>query len=396
MSSSISNSRKIYLKIVLAIILGIGAVVVTYRLFLMANNANAESIIGRVVEARAALPRIMDEDKELMMVFGSSMVQAGFSPRVFDQLATADGKKIKSFNFGFGGLNPLFQDYLSRRIKDEFQSKQRKLKLAVIEFNPFQTTQTRWNGAKFIVDSYITMLASNQELFDIALDDPTRGIRLFNIKYLRNDISAETVTSFYGRMLFPGGRPERVEIPEDNREQVSEIGNQLTEAFKREYPNYVESNWSYDWQGGGTIPSERSAETLALFKQYYALLQDDSRMQNARLNRIFSADIEEMNFEPLLVESFINIVNNFKQIAEQVEIVMLPRNTKWINYSEEGVQRLQKVINEIESATGLKVVSHQEIEEITPEMFGDSTHLARYLGDVPYTQYLYQEYKSRL
>lgn len=396
MSSSTSSSRKMYLKILSAILLVATAAMGIINLIAYLNNATAENIMGRVVEARRALPKIINEEKDLVMVFGSSMVRAGFSPRHFDKEVNKTGKNIKSFNFGFGGLNPFFQDYLSRRIREAFQENDRRLKLAVIEFNPFQTTQTRWNRALPIVDSFLTMLARDQELWQITKKDPTRGIRLFNIKYIRNDISAEMITSYYGGAMFPEDRSYMQDEPEEIIKARREYGDKLSELFDKEYPDFKGENWHYGWQGGGTIPEERSAETLDIFPKYYATFRNDVAMSNYRKRRIQSADIEGLNFEPVLVDSFIRIVENFKQISDQVEIVMLPRNTKWINYSNEAEARLTQTIAEIERSTGLKIISHQEINEVTPDMFSDATHLARYSGDVAYTNYLVKQYGGGL
>ena len=191
------TSRKIYRKTLLAIGLCMLCALGIIQLILNAMGANSQGVLGRVTEARAALPAIVKEPKDLVMFFGSSMTRAGFSPRQFDRDAAAVGKSVKSYNYGFGGLNPYFQDFLSRRISEEFIASERKLKLTMIEFNPFQTTKTRWQRAQQVLDSFLTLLASDHELLEIGQDDLTRAIRLFNIKYLRNNISAEMITSFF-------------------------------------------------------------------------------------------------------------------------------------------------------------------------------------------------------
>ena len=110
------------------------------NLFFVAVDASADTIMGRVMESRRQLPIITEIEEPVVMVFGSSMVQAGFSPRQFDKEMAERDRQVKSFNFGFGGLNPFFQDFLSRRIQEEFAANDKRLALAVIEFNPFQTT----------------------------------------------------------------------------------------------------------------------------------------------------------------------------------------------------------------------------------------------------------------
>lgn len=396
MSSSTSNSRRIYLKICAALLGLFIAAQGSIHLFALAMGASAENFLGRVYESRRALPKIVAEEKELVMMYGSSMTQAGFSPRQFDREVNADGKNIKSFNFGIGGLNPFFQDYLSRRIAEQFIDNDRRLKLAIIEFNPFQTTQTRWNGALEIVDSFLTVMASDEELWQIAMEDPTRGALLFNIKYVRQHISAQMITSFYSREIFPGERPERVEEPKEMLDARQKWGEELTELFEKEYPDYKGENWHYGWQGGGTIPEERSERTLEVFREYYATFQHESMKENFKQNRIRSADIVELNFEPLLVDHFIQIVKNFQTFSDQVEVVMMPRGVKWIKYPPEAQARLNNAIRQIEQATGITIRNHQDLDVITPEMFSDVTHLARYSGDVTYTNYLVSQFKESL
>lgn len=390
------TSRKIYAKTIMTIGLCMAAAMLIIHLILLSMGAQSQGVPGRVNESRDALQQIVREPEDVVMFFGSSMTRAGFSPRKFDADLQKMGKQVTSFNFGFGGLNPYFQDFFSRRIVEEFEESDRRLKLAMIEFNPFQTTTTRWNRARPVLDAFLTLLASDKELFEIARQDITRGVRLFNIKYVRANISAEMITTFFGREIFP---PQRRQQFRDDEETVAErrrLGRLLNEQFDKDYPNYVDSEWSYEWRGAGTIPEERSAETLALFDEFYAVSQTDARMKNDRLSRIRSADIEELNFEPLLVEHFINIVKNFQRVSDNLEVIMLPKNSKWIKTSPEAEERLARVIAQIEAATGVTIKNHQSIPEITSDMYRDTTHLSRYRGDIAYTDFLVSQYSNIL
>ena len=391
-----SQIRKVNAKLLFVIFTGMALSLVILYGSMLLQDATEESIMGRVVQSREALPQVVSEPQDLVMMYGSSMVGAGFSPRQFDRLAAEQGKSVKSFNYGFGGLNPFFQDYLSRRIRDEFEGSDKRLKLAIIEFNPFQATKTRWRRAEFAIDSFLTMLATDEELFEIARQDITRGIRMFTIKYLRAGISAEMVTGYYGMGLFPPQRPQRFEEDEEIAKKRREIGPELSKRFEQDYPDYNGEQWHYGWQGGGTIPEERSEETLDLFYQYYELQNTEARMKNARARRIMTADIEGLNFEPLMIESFIRTVENFKAISDNVKVVMLPRNTKYIQYAPDAEQRLADAVAQIEQATGLKIDNHQSLDVIDPAMFSDASHLNRYQGAVAYTDFLVREYSPLL
>ena len=391
--SSDPAPRGPYFKVLLTIVLVMGTSMALVRGFTEMNDASAETILDRVMEARAALPRIMQEEKPLMMFFGSSMTHAGFGARQFEREMTERGIEIKSFNFGFGGLNPYFQDYFSRRIRDTFVENDRKLKLVLIEFTPLQNTTARWNGAQPSVDSFVTMLADGSDVWDIIKEDPTRGIRVAEIKYLRNDISAEMITYYFGGDLFRTPRPDAgVPADEEKDKILEEIGEKLNAKFEEEYPDYVPSNWSWDWQGAGTIPEERSQETLDMFVPYFEALRSDERLANDRLRRITCCDIEDLHFEETLIAAFIRTVKNFQEFSDHVEVVLLPRNHDWIQRPPEAQERIRVVLERIERETGVVVRSLEDRPEITPEMFSDTTHLARYGGDVPYTSMLVEIY----
>jgi hypothetical protein len=75
---------------------------------------------------------------------------------------------------------------------------------------------------------------------------------------------------------------------------------------------------------------------------------------------------------------------------------MLPRNTKWITNTPESKTRLADAIKQIEQATGITIRDHQDLDIINPTMFSDTTHLARYRSDVPYTNYLIEQYANDL
>lgn len=74
----------------------------------------------------------------------------------------------------------------------------------------------------------------------------------------------------------------------------------------------------------------------------------------------------------------------------------MPRNTKWITNTQEGKVRLADMIMQIEQAAGITVRDHQDLDIINSTMFSDTTHLARYRGDVPYTEYLVEQYANEL
>lgn len=390
--STSSSERSVYGRIVAAILVGMALCLGILRLITDANDATAQNIMGRVIEAQTAIPQIASEPDDLVLFYGSSMTQAGVSPRQFDGEMAALGYPVKSFNFGFGGLNPRYQALLARRIEEAFGAQDRRLKTAVIEFNPFQATQTRWAGAQPIDDSFVAILSSPGELFEILFKEPRRGIRLLTIKYLRNEISAEMITTFF--MGGFNGRGPSSEIPVDEtvRDRLQEIGPEFQTYLEKDYPEFTGQNWWYPWQGGGTLAEERSAELLDFAEELYVLQQADYLMDRDRLRRIHSADIVDLNFKASLITDFIDLVKTFQSFSDQVDVVLLPRNTRWIVNPPEASARLQEAMNRIQRETGVTIKNFQDIPTITPEMFSDTTHLNRYRGAVAFTKRLVQEY----
>ena len=394
MSLSTSSSRKIYIKIVLAIGLVMVASMIIVRTLVDITEVGGTAFLGRVLDAMAALPRITQEEKDLVVFFGSSMVENGISPRQFDKLQSDRNLHIKSFNFGFGGLNPLFQEYLSRRVKESFLENDKRLALALIEFNPFQATIKRRDQTGRLEDSIIALSANQRELLEITLRDPERGIRLYNIRYLRDNISAEMITSSYGwRLKAPTWRSSFVKNTQiESRRRV--LLEELRKRFAQDYPEYVDENWSYTWQGGGPIPEERSRDTLRIIQEYHEANTTPYRMDNDRLYRMSRSDIIDLNFDQEMVISFIRIVKNFQQFSDQVEVILLPKNSDWIQNPVAALDRMNKVLNEIQDETGVKIKDFQHVEGITPDMFFDTTHLARHSGTVVFTQILADEYRG--
>ncbi|MEL6301555.1 MAG: hypothetical protein AAFV47_08410 [Pseudomonadota bacterium] len=398
-SSDSPDQRRVFARIFLTVLIGMGLSLALVKGVLAMLGVGSSSLLERVTQARNALPQIVEEPQDLVIAFGSSMIDAGFSPREFDMAINQAGGNIKSFNFGFGGLNPMFQDYLARRIRDDFETSDRRLKLIVIEFNPFQTTKSRRNLQSALEESYISLLASPAELRDITLDDPESGIRMALIRYLRDGISAEMITTFLWGGPFQTPRDDTgVDFEPDQaaEERIGEIVKVLTPRLEEDYPDYDGTDWYYPWQGGGTIKSERSPETVELINEYYNLAASDYNLAVDRLDRIQSADIEELHFDPELVDAFIRIVENFQAISDHVEIVMLPKNTDWIKNPPEALARQAAVVREIETATGLVVRDYQTIEPVTNAMFSDTTHLNRYQGAVAFTAFLAEQYAELL
>jgi hypothetical protein len=390
------TQRQIFLRIFLTILIGMGAAMGMVRGFTMAMGADAQELLGRVLEGQEGLKRLLvEDDKDLVMVFGSSMTDAGFGPREFDQHIAEMGGSVSTWNFGFGGLNPMFQEFLARRFVDDFNAHDRRLKLLLIEFNPFQTTKTRRNRAVAIEEPYMSLLSSPAEIWDRTLEDPASGLRIAEIRWLRDGVSAEAITTYFLSEPFqePAGELDPgIEEDEAVAERIGEIGEAYFPMFEEEFGEFADCDWCYDWKGGNALRSERSDELNALVAEYYSLVQSDYHMASDRLSRIRTADIEELDFEEDLVVAFIGLVNALAEVSDNIEIIILPKNDDWIKNPPEALQRLHDVVARIERETGVKVRDFQKIDAVTNDMFSDTTHLNGLDGLDAFTRFLAEEY----
>ncbi|MGI9220798.1 MAG: hypothetical protein ACR2QS_07165 [Woeseiaceae bacterium] len=395
-SEQMQSQRRIFLKIFLTILLGMGAAMGLVRGFTEAMGANSQEILGRVLEGQEGLQRMLVEDEnDLVMVYGSSMVEAAFGPRYFDQYVADIGGDVSSWNFGFGGLNPMFQEYLARRMVDDFNANDRRLKLLLIEFNPFQTTKTRRDRARVIEEPYMALLGSREEIVDRIFDDPASGLRIAEIKYLRDGASAEAVTTYFFAEPFQEPDVEidpEVEENEAVQERIGELAETYFPKYEEEFPEFSDCDWCYDWKGGHALRSEYSAEITALLEEYYELVHDEYQMEYDRIRRILTSDVEDLHFEEDLVVAFIGMVKVLAEISDNIEIIMLPKNDDWIQNPPEALQRQKDVVARIERETGVRVRDFQKIDAVTNHMFSDTTHLNGLDGREAFTSYLAEEY----
>ncbi len=393
--SSSSSAMSVSFKTLWAGVLLFGLVLGAYNLAVYGLKSAGADLNGRVSAQINYLPTLIDEidGKDAVMVFGSSMVQAGFEPLLFDGIMAEKGLSTISYNYGIGNLNPYFQDYLSRRIKDQFQQGRQKLKLAIIEFNPFQTTTVRKNAIPFTDEQNLALLMSNKELFQVLLENPTKGIRLLNIRYLRQGYSAELFSSL--PLLIASEMQPTAPRTEEYRE-AQKKSQQANQAF-RELVRGQQGDggfppWDPSTRGGRMDKSQFTQEILDSLRDWMASRRYVGFLQDDLDRRIRGADIEQLNFDEELIESFIAIVKDFQEISEEVVVVLLPRNTDWVKYTPEVQAKLNQVNQRIQTSTGADVKNYQVIDPIGPEHFNDTTHLSWYDGNDIFTEFLAEEF----
>lgn len=159
-----------------------------------------------------------------VLIFGNSKILAGFMPALFDQMASADGRQISSFNSGFPGVN-----YYLPPLKAMCERGQAPDVLLLTL--PWQVDPPRRNIFHLIPDDHAVI----ERLFpfrywlrdftDFALSAPSHGGFRESYREAQND--GKQVIADRGRYLiteqsrFPGGR-----LPDDFR-LASDLPNRI-------------------------------------------------------------------------------------------------------------------------------------------------------------------------
>ena len=331
----------------------------------------------RITKPLGILPEISNtSERKKVIVYGSSMTQYGFDPLVFDRTTSLLGASTVSYNFGVPNVDPGYQEVMTRRIREFFEDEQTELDLVLVEFNPFQTTMAREARSFISRDQNQAVLFNHSEMWQVVKNDPARGIRLFNIRYLRDGVSAEMLTSFASFMISRRSPSLAFRHAQRDRSVAEERFEQLRNRDTGEGFHY----WNEHYRGGRNDKEQFKPDTLLALKAWSKSQRHPAFLRADLDNRIRQADILGLEFSERLSDAFIQMVHNFQAISHHVEVILMPRNTAWVNYDHEAQSRLNRLLARIERETGARVRDFQEMPSIEVAHFRDTTHLSTYDG----------------
>ncbi len=393
-----TDARRVALRTAVAGLLILGAGLA----FARCNIALVDPLMAgkkRLREALAALPEVAahpggtgdtgetGETSDTALFFGSSLVWNGFSPEVFDARLGERGVQLASFNFGFGGLNPEIQLLLARRIRAAFDAEGHRLRLALVEFNPFQTTRARAREDEHVRDQHRMMLAMPAEIAQLAFESPDRGARYFTGRYLRNSISPEAVTAAFGGIVSGIGelveagargpkppKPNSAEArpsPEERAQMDARTGAALDFRLGLlEAHRGIPPMWELEFRGDPQFDRPETHEALEILSR-----PTDWELREDLARRIRCCDIEELRFDEHLVADFIALVGELAAVSERTEVVLMPVNHAWVKRSPAALERLREVVLRIARETGVPVLDFQSLPSLDASHFWDATHL---------------------
>lgn len=350
--------------------------------------------VQRIQTAAANLPAALslpaDDERKVVYVLGSSLIEFGFSPEIFDQALAAQGVQTVSYNFGYGNADPSIHQKFAHRLRKDFAEHAEVIDLVIFEFAPFQATQRRAaltgqldHAAHAVIDDWRDFLA-------LAPDDHEEAIALFNTRYLRNGVPAEAITNLLSMPIRNAGRLN-AQVIEEQGPPLGELGWKLYHQLMDEWPQAHPPGGWYQQDRGG-LPPTASADALALSAQVMKRMQHPDRMAASRQQRIDCCDMEDLNIDPVMLDRFIDAIRQAQKVSKRVDLLLMPRNRDVIQLSDLGRENLRRAIERIAAETGVRVVDFSESDGYGVDKFFDADHLTLFSGRQYFSEQLADYY----
>ena len=204
------------------------------------------------LDSALALPA--DSSDSIVYVFGSSLIEFGFSPEIFDERLKSKGVNATSFNFGYGNADPSIHERFARRFEQEYEDAPGTVDLVIYEFSPFQATTTRAAQTGQLNHAANAILGDWRDFLEVAKSDHEEAIALFNTRYIRNGVPAEAVTNLLATPIRDMQRIQSEENASDV-EPMGTMGWDLYNMLMAEWPQAHPPGGWYVENRGGLPPS---------------------------------------------------------------------------------------------------------------------------------------------
>ncbi|WP_224365528.1 SGNH/GDSL hydrolase family protein [Hyalangium versicolor] len=362
--------------------LGVGLVLVLAALGLARGfvsllvSTSAPELRGQYTEGSIRLSEFLEVLPEIsrredaVLVFGSSIIQHGFSPEAFEQRL---GAPVTAYNLGFPGVNPLMQALLARKVAQSFEHTGRKARLTLVEFTPFQATLARGKSSWYREQSAVkkALLADPPTLAETARNSPEEASHVGAL-WLMGGISPLSVTSLLETRIFDEPSPSwwPVPPPEDPSAERKALAARILSTRAaiehREVPEWDpvrrgEVRWIFD-------ETREAYLAWARLRSAPELLKADVQW------RVNTSDMLELRFDDAQVTGFIEAVRTLASVSQETRVVVGPRNRAWNQPTPEGRARLAAVLARIKRETGVPLLDLSESPDFVPEDFIDVTH----------------------
>lgn len=353
--------------------------------------------VQRIKSSAEALPAALEDKangvihaEKTVYVLGSSLIEFGFSPEIFDRRLAGQGVSVRSYNFGYGNADPSMHKLFATRMARTFEKAHDKLDLVVFEFTPFQAAKKRAQQTGKLDHAARAILYDWQDILATARHDHQEAIALINTKYIRAGVPAEAITNVLVSLTQAASRPP-VRIQEPGQRPLMDQGKELYGALMKEWqPEGPPGGWYRRNRGG--LPPAASAPLMQMTDDFMARLQQPARMEASRQQRLQCCDIEDLQFSEKMVADFIAAVKQAQKASKRVDILLMPRNQDLIHLSAAGQKNLNDTVDRIRRETGARVVDFTRAPYYAMDQFLDADHLTIFRGRERLSQQLADYY----
>jgi len=297
------------------------------------------------------------------VVFGTSPMQWGFSPTIFDRTMTDGGVSTQTYNLGNFGIGPDLMLIMARRLGDDLQAEGRRMRLGIVEFTPWNATNARRN------DFFINAMAAAQRarlvdvgmVVDIARHSLTEASELLTLKAW-GDVPPEAAVIIYNRMVL---KPI-TNLGTDRRSRL------IRDAGKRARVNSQGEAWNLRRRGEVVLRDPAKPED---YDAWLELHQQPEFMKEDLAWRVNSADIHGLHFDDQFIDEYIDLVRELKTFSDHVVVIVAPCHPDARPEDAAARARLDAVLKRIADETAVPIVDLYEAPEFVRYDFMDNTHV---------------------
>lgn len=345
---------------------------------------------ARHLDAALVAPVDAAHPQKTVYVFGSSLIEFGFSPEIFDAELQAKGLATRAYNFGYGNADPSIHRMFATKFARTFARRHGKVDLTVFEFTPFQATARRARQTGQLNDAVASVLYDWQDFAQLAKTNHEKAVSLLNTRYFRNGVPAEAVTNLLGELTHVAlnpGRPVDDGIATPLKDQAFHLYDMLLRQWPQANPP---GGWYVQNRGG--LPPTASPEALQLADQVMARLEVPARMAASHRQRLQCCDIEDLQFSKPMLDDFIAAVKEAQKVSKRVDVLLMPRNQDVVHLTATGRANLRAAMARIQRETGARVVDFSEAPRYGVDQFLDADHLTLFRGRERFSRQLADYY----
>lgn len=323
---------------------------------------------NRLAELLEAIPRIAESSEPPMIAIGTSSIELGFEPDRFDEASARLGVRIHSYNLGIRNLKRQLP-FILERVKSEFTTKKRRLRLLLISVSPELLTYKTTSNPKFLLigrDAEALLLDPRSLDLDLARVDPETLANAWVTRTLFQGRSSDTTLYNLRSYLF------RRYAPQDDRRDFS--GERAGNAYLRFWADplfYVEPAWDPATRGfpnQGYIKDEKRwlRDTSAIERK--ELISESKRFQN------ISSDLTELHIDPMAIDDYVAFIHLAQQTADHAVLVYLPEHPS-LHRDNEALERLNRLLDILRTRTSVTVLDYSQSPLFRKRDYFDVLHL---------------------